>query len=367
MFAVKPNLLYALDSFRPLYFLFRLLPCALNLISRKALPLALLSFFMAILFVSPNPNIDVYCSNSLGVDFLFHGLNPYSQTYPDIYDGQFDYHPGFLYWPGSLYLQAVSKLIFGDIRAVLILAWWGAAFFFPKANPLSQSLQKLWWFIPFIPFGMEQGWLDPLLSFAAALTLWSMKNKRWWWLAIAIAMAASAKQYGFIVGAFPLAMLALDREWHVFVKVSLTSFIIFLLALAPSLLWDFHGFLAMTVTTQISSQTRPDALNFTAFWMRATGSPFPSVAQLVMTIYGFGLALFHLRKNRDHSRLSVIAECWAIAFGFSMMFGKFAFCNYYWLLISFLILTLAFEQDVASSKEMSPEKKASAHSLPRNS
>jgi hypothetical protein len=26
-------------------------------------------------------------------------------------------------------------------------------------------------------------------------------------------------------------------------------------------------------------------------------------------------------------------------FGFSMLFGKFAFCNYHWLLISFVILT----------------------------
>ena len=39
----------------------------------------------------------------------------------------------------------------------------------------------------------------------------------------------------------------------------------------------------------------------------------------------------------------VIAESWAIAFGFAMLFGKFAFCNYYWLLISFWILSLAFE------------------------
>jgi hypothetical protein len=77
--------------------------------------------------------------------------------------------------------------------------------------------------------------------------------------------------------------------------------------------------------------------------MRHTGSPFPVFAQVGITLYGFCLAVFHLIKNRERRRLMVIAESWAIAFGFAMLFGKFAFCNYYWLLISFWILSLAFE------------------------
>jgi hypothetical protein len=349
MIAVKPNLTYVAASFGTAYFLFRLIPLGLNLVSCKIRPFIFLLFFMTIPFLSPNPFIDVFRSNSMAVAFLRHGLNPYSQTYPRIYGERFDYAPGFLYWPGALLLQTLSKFVFGDIRVVLIVGWWGAAFFFPKTNRHFESLRKLWWVIPFIPFGFEQGWIDPLLSLAAVITLWSMKNKRWWLMAAAIAMAASVKQYGFLIGAFPLAVLALDREWLAFAKVSLTSLFLFLLVLAPFLIWDLHGFIAMTVTAHLLAQPRPDALNFTSFWMRNTRIPFPPLAQLGMALYGFVFAILHLLRNRTKGRLTVIPESWAMAFGFSMMFGKFAFCNYYWLLISFLILSIAFENDTGSA------------------
>jgi hypothetical protein len=100
----------------------------------------------------------------------------------------------------------------------------------------------------------------------------------------------------------------------------------------------------MTVNEHVSAATRPDSLNFTSFWIRAFETPFPAWAQLGMTLYGFALAIFHLTRNYSRVRLAVIPECWAMSFGFAMFFGKFAFCNYYWLLISFLILSLAFEQ-----------------------
>jgi uncharacterized membrane protein len=315
------------------------------------MPFMVLLFYLTVLYLSPNPFIDVFHSNSSAVDYFLHGRNPYSQNYADIYGGQFDYHPGFLYWPGALYLQTVSKVLLGDIRAILVIAWWGAVFCFPNTNRHTESLRTIWWFIPFITFAFEQAWLDPLLSFTAAATLWAMNNRRWWLMAVAIAVAASVKQYGFVVGLFPITMLALEREWKVLVKVSLAAFIVFLLVLAPFFIWDPHGFVTMTITAHTEARARPDALNFTAFWMRYTGSPFPVFAQVGMTLYGFGLAIFHLIKNRARYRLMVIAESWAIAFGFSMLFGKFAFCNYYWLLISFLILSLAFDNGKLSKDQ----------------
>jgi hypothetical protein len=343
MIAVNPDLMYVDPSLRWAYFLFRFVPIGITAIARRVLPFMVLLFYLTVLYLSPNPFIDVFHSNSSGVDYFLSGRNPYSQSYPDIYSGQFDYHPGFLYWPAALYLQTVSKVILGDIRAILVIAWWGAVFCFPNTNRHSQALRIIWWFIPFIAFAFEQAWLDPLLSLTAATTLWSIKNRRWWLMAAAVAMAASVKQYGFVVGLFPTTMLALDREWKVLVKVSLAAFILFLFALAPFLIWDTHGLLTMTITAHTSARARPDALNFTAFWMRHTGSPFPVFAQVGITLYGFCLAVFHLIKNRERRRLMVIAESWAIAFGFAMLFGKFAFCNYYWLLISFWILSLAFE------------------------
>ena len=352
MMAIKPNLIYVLDGLRPAYQFYRFIPLTLTAISLRktkiigwSVAFAFLIFFFTALYLSPNPHIDVFVSNTSAVDFFLQGLNPYSQTYVDIYGGRFDYHPGFVYWPMALYLQTVSKLIFGDIRSILVLAWWCAAFFFPKNNPRAAQLKKIWWLIPFLAFGFEQGWIDPLLSLMAAITLWSMKNKKWWLTAIAIGLAASIKQYGFIIGAFPLIALALDQGWKVVGKVSLFAGILFIALLAPFLIWNLQDFISMTLTTHAHALARPDALNFTAFWMKISGTDFPWLAQLAMTLLGFALAFFHVFRNRANRGLAVIPESWAIAFGFSTLFGKFAFCNYHWLLISFWLLSLAFEDD----------------------
>jgi hypothetical protein len=62
-----------------------------------------------------------------------------------------------------------------------------------------------------------------------------------------------------------------------------------------------------------------------------------------MTLCGFILAFAHLIRNSRRTGLRVLPEAWSIAFGFSVMFGKFGFANYYWLWISFLILALTLE------------------------
>jgi hypothetical protein len=350
MLILTPPLELISDSLQYPYWFYRFMPIGIMLLPFRFQPAGILLFFFTVLLIFPNPGIDVFISNSRAVDFFVHGVNPYSQTYPDIYHGVFNYRPGFLYWPGALYFQTLSKEVFGDVRAVLVMAWWAGAFFFPKSNSAWQGLRRIWWLLPFITLGLDKGWLDPLISFAAAAALWSIQYKRWWCLAMAIALAASIKQYGFIVGLFPLVMFMLDREWKLFFKVGIAAALLFLLLLGPFLIWDFPGFFSMTVANHWSTAPRTDALNFTALWINATGKPFPAVAQLGMTLLGFGLAFFHLMKNRGRGALTVIAESWAIAFGFSMLFGKFAFCNYYWLLISFMILSLAF------SHERKPER-----------
>ena len=361
MMAIKPNLIYVLESFRPIYLYFRFIPLGVVALStRKSKTLewcvafGILVFFLAALYLSPIPFIDVFRSNNAAVDFFLQGLNPYSQTYADIYGGRFDYHTGFLYWPMTLYLQTFSKLFFHDIRVILVIAWWGGAFFFPKTNPRVQELKKIWWLIPFLAFGFEQAWLDPILSAGAAITLWAMWSQKWVLMALTIAVAASMKQYGIIIGIFPVFLMFLEQKWKPMLKVMGIGGLVFALALAPFLFWNFQDFLSMTITAHASALPRADALNFTAFWMKTTGLVFPGLsnpdvesfiksAQLAMTALGFILAFYHVIKNRAQRSLAVIPEAWAISFGFSMLFGKFAFCNYHWLLISFWILSLAFE------------------------
>lgn len=354
MMAIKPNIIYLQAGLGPALHVFRFVPLALGLIhywlnhyrrdpnplkpNNYLMPLLYSVAFLFVTYLSPSPKIDVFSSNTEAVKFFLQGLNPYSQTYGDIYQGEFGYTPGFLYWPGALYLQTLSYLALHDIRAVNILAWCASLFFIP------QGLRIFWMCIPFLAFGFEQSWLDPLLSFFAALSLWSIQNKRWWVLAVAAAIAASIKQYGFLIGFFSLLWMIKHHGFNsggrkLIFKITSLSASIFLALLLPFLVWGASDFFSMTLASHGQALTRPDALNFSAFWQQVTGTPFPGIAQALMTLLGFALASVHVFKSKQ-PQPQIIAEAWAIAFGFSMLFGKFAFCNYHWLLISFWMLSL---------------------------
>lgn len=339
----KPPLGSVPETHRIYHRVFRWSSLTTLLSFEKILPWLVLIYYFCILFLSPNPHIDVYQSNLIGVDFLLHHLNPYSQIYPDIYAGAFDYKPGYLYWPGALYLQTLSKLVFKDIRAATLLVWWVAAFFIPREHDHRSQLQKVWWLLPFAPFGFEQAWLDPILSGFAALTLWSIHKKNYMLLATAIATAASIKQYGFILGGFSIFYFINLKKWKITANTLLVAALIFFIIMAPMLFWNPSDFISITLLSHSKALPRNDALNFTALWMRVTGYSFSSIFQALFTLLGFLLACFHIFKNHTLKGIAVVPESWVIAFGFSMLFGKFAFCNYYWLLISFLLMSVMYE------------------------
>lgn len=316
-----------------------------------------LIFYLLNLYADPAIGIDVYVANNLGLDHLFSGLNPYSQNYPEALSGGRGYRPGFLYWPGTLYLEALSRLLFGDIRVVLVLCWWLAPFLFPKrASPLEDvSLKATWWFLPFLSLCLRCGWIDPILSFCAAALVFGILRKRWWVASFAIALAASVKQYGGLLGVFAVPYLLLtgtDRTPAL--RTTLRSAVIFALLLLPFLIWDLRAFLDMTVLSHLDAVTRLDALNFTSWWTAITGREFVGAAQGIMTLTGFVIAFLHLVRNAKREGLKTLPEAWAIAFGFSVVFGKFGFINYYWLWISFLILAIALEKAPIRTPDRQP-------------
>jgi hypothetical protein len=313
-----------------------------------------LIYFLVALLLEPSPGIDVFVANNMGLDYLAKGLNPYAQFYPEALSGGRGYRPGFLYWPGTLYLEGLSRLIFRDLRVILVLLWWCAPFFFRKSTDPNRdlTLKVAWWFLPFLNFCLECAWIDPILAFCAAGLIYGITEKKTWVMALTIALAASVKQYGGLLGAFAIPYLFITEEKKgKVIKLTLLSGIFFSLLMLPFLAWDFHAFVDMTLKSHLEATTRLDALNFTAWWITVTGGSFSNRAQGIMTLVGFVLGFYHLVRNSKRIGLRILPEAWAITFGFSVMFGKFGFANYYWLWISFLILTLVLEQPAKIADE----------------
>ena len=311
-----------------------------------------LIFYLLNLYADPSIGIDVYVANNMGLDHLFSGRNPYTQSYPEALSGGRGYRPGFLYWPGTLYLEGLSRLIFGDIRVVLVLCWWLAPFFFKnqKSENETLSLKVTWWFLPFLSLGLRCGWIDPILSFSAAALLYGIVKRQEWVISLAIALAASVKQYGGLLGVFAIPYLLLSQsDRGIAIRTTLRSGILFLMLMIPFLAWDGSAFINMTLRSHLDAVTRLDALNFTSWWTAVTNQIFSSFAQGVMTLIGFGLGFLHLFRNAKSQGLRTLPEAWAIAFGYSVVFGKFGFINYYWLWISFLLLALTLENQNESN------------------
>ncbi len=318
-------------------------------VRRKTILLAAgaMIYYLASLASESTPGIDVFIANNMGLDHFFRGVNPYTQPYPQELSGGRGYRPGFLYWPTTLYLEGLSRLLFGDIRVILAVLWWAAPFFFPKTESSAQdlSLKTVWWFLPFLNFCLKWAWIDPILSFSVSVLIFGLLNRNWWISALAIALAASAKQFGGMFGAFALLYLFVSepKKGPAF-RVALLSAVLFGLLMAPFLLWDFHAFFDMTVKSHLEAAVRLDALTFTAWWIAVAGGEFSGRAQGIMTLVGFGLAVTHLIRNSRRAGLRTLPEAWSIAFGFSVVFGKFGFANYYLLWVSLMILTLTLER-----------------------
>jgi|GEM_PF-3053233 len=311
-----------------------------------------LVFYLLSIHSDPRNAIDVFTSNNLGLDYLSKGLNPYAQAYPPEMADIYGYRAGFLYWPGTIYLEGASRFLFGDLRVILALLWWVAPFFFDRrpSGEENLALKAAWWFLPFLNFCLRCAWIDPILAFSAALLLFSLRRQGLWLASFAIALAASVKQYGGLLGVFavPYVFLTADRKTDA-LKLTLRSATIFAVLMLPFLVWNLHAFIDMTLLSHLEAKTRLDALNFTAWWIRVTGLDFPGRVQGIMTLCGFTLALWHLLRNAKKTGLRVLPEAWAIAFGFSVVFGKFGFANYYWLWISFLLLALTLERPAKTS------------------
>jgi hypothetical protein len=96
---------------------------------RAALASALIACGLAgawIITRVPTPHIDVWWSQNAGIDAFLSGGNPYTSTFPDLYDDLNGYalgivrdgrvRLGYPYPPVTLLLDAPFRALFGDIR-----------------------------------------------------------------------------------------------------------------------------------------------------------------------------------------------------------------------------------------------------------
>ncbi len=300
-----------------------------------------------VLKVSPNPYIDVFRSNSLAVDYLLSFNNPYSQTYPDIYSGLYDYMPGFLYWPGYLIWSVPFKLVFGDIRFGMVLADALSAIALLRISQklnlnfeFSMFLVLSWMLFPIRYFVIEQAWIDPLLFCAFVWSICFYLEKRILLFGLTLGFLCSIKQYAVLIPWF-LIPIIYRRSFGELKKVIVYCLCSVLVLFIFFLIWDFNGFLNMTVLNHWDANIRQDAYSMLPFLGRFIGLDLmQKISQFVVALSIFIPTLW-LYMKKDIELKSVFA-CILTSFGISFFFGKFAFANYYDLLAGFTVVYIMF-------------------------
>ena len=303
--------------------------------------------------ISPAPGIDVFVNNTQGVDYFLAGLNPYSQAYVDIYGGRYGYEPGFLYFPGLLLILAPFRVLFGDIRYAGILAHYVGCFVLSRLGGRSTASQSyariaalLWAFLPVQHFVFEQAWTDPLLVGGIGLVLWVGQHPRLnssRWVTFLSGFTLTLKQYAFpplfYIGFRDMlrarALLpGIRRVLHGFIPLASLAI--------PFLLLDADGFFKMTVLSQVSSPSRLDSMNWTSWWL-TQGGHWPAAAQVVLSGAGMGIGALLIARGGGappENRMHAVTAALYVGYGFSFLFGRWAFCNYHYLLLFFLVALL---------------------------
>jgi hypothetical protein len=297
----------------------------------------------------PNPTIDVFVTNTLASDYFRSGLNPYTHTYPDVYNDKYGYAPGFFYWPAYLYEATIARSLFGDIRyamvaadlmAALLVRWIGRRL--GLSAPAAWLVALLWLAQPVSLLVLELGWIDPLLIGGVAVLAWSMQRRRWVVAGIMLGVVAATKQYGMLLALPTLAFVFASQRRETF-RVTMAAAITWSLFVVPFIVADWRAFYDHTIGVYLVVPPRSDALSLVAWSHNVLGLDFP---QGLAVALGLSLAAgltWRLMRSPEPT-LADWAGASAVAYAVVFLLGKQAFCNYYFLVAFFVLLHALFSQ-----------------------
>jgi hypothetical protein len=276
---------------------------------------------------------------------LLQGVNPYSITFPDVYNQNMTYYKpehiangrllfGYVYPPLSL-LMIFPGVLLGDIRFALLTFWTLAGAFIGYARPTKHSV--LWvallLFTPRLFFAVVVGWTEAMLCMAMALTVFCALRQPLKSTSVALGILLALKQYTFFL--LPLSALLATSKIE-YSKLLKRALLVVGVVSLPMTLWNPGAFFHSSIRLNFTLPFRLDALNVTVWIAQNTSFVVP-------TLFGFLLAA--------HAVFVALKRCERSAFGFAsatawvyfvfFLFGRQGFANYYLFVMCAMCCALA--------------------------
>jgi hypothetical protein len=292
------------------------------------------------LLASPSPYIDVFTLTNQASGFLLGGHNPYTQTYTDLYNGLYDYPPGPNYWPAYYLWSAVFRAA-GDIRLGAVVADGVVAVCLPRVlaslnidKALGRWAVLAWLAFPVSLYVLEQAWIEPVLAMLMLLVLWAFTSKRWLVAGVLLGIAAAFKQYMPLVTLFTLIVAWRNTGRQNILQTVLWAGGTFAVIMLPFIVAAPQAFFDQTLTTYFTRAPRLDGLSVPAWLANEYGLMVNTVLMLLLYVAAVGVGGWVVWRRPTPQGWAVAL---VVALGGLFIFGRQAFCNYYFLL-SFILL-----------------------------
>lgn len=310
-----------------------------------------------VFIISPSPHIDVFVAHKQAAEFLASGRNPYGATIPNIYGHTDFFGPGMVengrvalgypYPPVSLLLVTAGNILFHEPRAFHALLLAAAAIALYKIRPSREAAlaSLLLLFQSTTHFVLEQSWTEVVTVGFLFLLLYSIANKMKGATIVWLALFVSAKQYNFLMLPFLYPLLQEFFRPRDYLKSVAIAAVVSL----PFVLVDVPAFFRDVLFFQLNQPFRQDALSVSALVFRKTGFMLSPLVGFVLFL-SVAIALQKLRPQRGLSG-QLAAAAFSLLFFF--LFNKQAFCNYYFLISSIVIGSVALVDFPNSNSDLS--------------
>jgi hypothetical protein len=152
---------------------------------------------VAMTIASPSPRIDVWYMYQAVARGLLHGHNVYTQHWVPHLAHQATI---YAYFPGAAVVLTPFYALFHDVRFGVILALLLSAVLIGRMAPKPGAaiFGVLLLLFPYLTFGVEQAWSEPMTLTVLLLMVWAIKSGRRGWAIVALAVLLTFQQYDLI-------------------------------------------------------------------------------------------------------------------------------------------------------------------------
>lgn len=289
------------------------------------------------MFVSPNPEIDVFWFTNQGAASILDGINPYDRSYTVI-DPKSEFL--YAYLPGQFLIDTPAVVLLGNMRwGQILLELLAAVLTYrlvmgkgsgSRRQHSAELATLLLLYFPQVLRMQEQSWVEfkqvfGMALFVYLLTRWPERARPW----LALGFLFSLKQTTWAAWPF------LQRLKPFGIRPALITGAVMAILIVPFILWNPYAFYDDIVLYHVGLGI-PGSTSLSRAYVLATGTEPP----LWWVAVAGGAVLLYLWRFGEKSLLGFLLA--ASALGMLPVLLRQAFLNYYYYIDATLLIALAW-------------------------